>query len=149
MANAYLIASTFALMSISFGWGIAFKILWKEYRKQELREERIALAEKSKVFQKRCDVCGEPSTNIMNICSSCATKIDKRLNYRQMIQEAQALAAAEALPKEEFLKKLNLIKIVLESCNGKEPQEVASRIRSISNISGKVLSTAIAYISEK
>ena len=66
-----------------------------------------------------------------------------------MIQEAQALAAAEPLPKEEFLKQLNLIKIVLESCNREEPQEVASRIRSISNISGKVLSTAIAYISEK
>ena len=45
MANAYLIASTFALMSISFGWGIAFKILWKEYRKQELREERTAKQE--------------------------------------------------------------------------------------------------------
>ena len=149
MANAYLIASTFALMAISFGWGIAFKILWKEYRKQALREEGTAPSEKSKVFRKRCDVCGEPRTNIMSICSSCATKIDKRLNYRQMIQEAKALAAAEALPKEEFLKQLNLIKIVLESCNGKDPQEVASRIRSISNISGKVLSTAIAYISEK
>lgn len=45
MANAYLIASTFALMAISFGWGIAFKILWKEYRKQELREERTAKQE--------------------------------------------------------------------------------------------------------